>query len=151
MATHTLISTPGSCPETTALVSPVGGAFSPSFIGFMPLISPRPLTPRSCLLLPPTGSKNSRLSFQGRPPCQKGRTLPCGLEHGGQHPPDSSSVFSISTARSQSAADQLLIAPANSPLQYPIQGVEVQPLRSILVPGGEVDPWREAQYRSSKG
>lgn len=40
-----------------------------------------------------------------------------------------------STARSQSAADQLLIAPANSPLQYPLQGVEVQPLRSILVPG----------------
>ncbi|MEJ1277291.1 beta-14-N-acetyl-galactosaminyl transferase 1 [Cricetulus griseus] len=38
-------------------------------------------------------------------------------------------------ARSQSLADQLLIAPANSPLQYPLQGVEVQPLRSILVPG----------------
>uniref|UniRef100_A0A2I3LWA1 Beta-1,4-N-acetyl-galactosaminyltransferase 1 n=1 Tax=Papio anubis TaxID=9555 RepID=A0A2I3LWA1_PAPAN len=37
--------------------------------------------------------------------------------------------------RSQSPADQLLIAPANSPLQYPLQGVEVQPLRSILVPG----------------
>uniref|UniRef100_A0A8C9AEC3 Beta-1,4 N-acetylgalactosaminyltransferase n=1 Tax=Prolemur simus TaxID=1328070 RepID=A0A8C9AEC3_PROSS len=36
---------------------------------------------------------------------------------------------------SQSPADQLLIAPANSPLQYPLQGVEVQPLRSILVPG----------------
>lgn len=39
--------------------------------------------------------------------------------------------------RSQSLADQLLIAPANSPLQYPLQGVEVQPLRSILVPGRE--------------
>lgn len=46
------------------------------------------------------------------------------------------------TARSQSAADQLLIAPANSPLQYPLQGVEVQPLRSILVPGGENGPKR---------
>lgn len=44
------------------------------------------------------------------------------------------------TARSQSAADQLLIAPANCPLQYPLQGVEVQPLRSILVPGGENGP-----------
>ena len=44
------------------------------------------------------------------------------------------------TARSQSTADQLLIAPANSPLQYPLQGVEVQPLRSILVPGGENGP-----------
>uniref|UniRef100_A0A5F9DHE7 Beta-1,4-N-acetyl-galactosaminyltransferase 1 n=1 Tax=Oryctolagus cuniculus TaxID=9986 RepID=A0A5F9DHE7_RABIT len=38
-------------------------------------------------------------------------------------------------SRSRSPADQLIIAPANSPLQYPLQGVEVQPLRSILVPG----------------
>ncbi|XP_029061835.1 beta-1,4 N-acetylgalactosaminyltransferase 1 isoform X1 [Monodon monoceros] len=43
--------------------------------------------------------------------------------------------FQAFLSRSQSAADQLLIAPANSPLQYPLQGVEVQPLRSILVPG----------------
>lgn len=48
--------------------------------------------------------------------------------------------FPSSTDRSQSAADQLLIAPANCPLQYPVQGVEVQPLRSILVPGGEKGP-----------
>ncbi|XP_062932002.1 beta-1,4 N-acetylgalactosaminyltransferase 1 isoform X7 [Cynocephalus volans] len=43
--------------------------------------------------------------------------------------------FQAFLLRSQSPADQLLIAPANSPLQYPLQGVEVQPLRSILVPG----------------
>ncbi|XP_013972669.2 beta-1,4 N-acetylgalactosaminyltransferase 1 isoform X2 [Canis lupus familiaris] len=43
--------------------------------------------------------------------------------------------FQAFLSRSQSAADQLLIASANSPLQYPLQGVEVQPLRSILVPG----------------
>ncbi|XP_057412959.1 beta-1,4 N-acetylgalactosaminyltransferase 1 isoform X2 [Balaenoptera acutorostrata] len=43
--------------------------------------------------------------------------------------------FQAFLSRSQSTADQLLIAPANSPLQYPLQGVEVQPLRSILVPG----------------
>lgn len=43
--------------------------------------------------------------------------------------------FQAFLSRSQAAADQLLIAPANSPLQYPLQGVEVQPLRSILVPG----------------
>uniref|UniRef100_A0A8C6QSB4 Beta-1,4 N-acetylgalactosaminyltransferase n=1 Tax=Nannospalax galili TaxID=1026970 RepID=A0A8C6QSB4_NANGA len=41
--------------------------------------------------------------------------------------------FQAFLSRSQSLADQLLIAPANSPLQYPLQGVEVQPLRSILV------------------
>nr|XP_020018817.1 beta-1,4 N-acetylgalactosaminyltransferase 1 isoform X1 [Castor canadensis] len=43
--------------------------------------------------------------------------------------------FQAFLSRSHSPADQLLIAPANSPLQYPLQGVEVQPLRSILVPG----------------
>lgn len=43
--------------------------------------------------------------------------------------------FQAFLSRSQSLTDQLLIAPANSPLQYPLQGVEVQPLRSILVPG----------------
>ncbi|KAM9228923.1 beta-1,4 N-acetylgalactosaminyltransferase 1 isoform 2-T2 [Dugong dugon] len=43
--------------------------------------------------------------------------------------------FQAFLSRSQSPTDQLLIAPANSPLQYPLQGVEVQPLRSILVPG----------------
>ncbi|ELK15325.1 Beta-1,4 N-acetylgalactosaminyltransferase 1 [Pteropus alecto] len=48
--------------------------------------------------------------------------------------------FQAFLSRSQSAADQLLIAPANSPLQYPLQGVEVQPLRSILVPGLSLHP-----------
>ncbi|XP_051499693.1 beta-1,4 N-acetylgalactosaminyltransferase 1 [Apus apus] len=32
-------------------------------------------------------------------------------------------------------ADRLLIVPANSPLEYPAQGVEVRPLQTILVPG----------------
>ncbi|KAM6215304.1 beta-1,4 N-acetylgalactosaminyltransferase 1 isoform 3-T3 [Rhynchocyon petersi] len=43
--------------------------------------------------------------------------------------------FKEQVVRSLSSADQLLIAPANCPLQYPLQGVEVQPLKSILVPG----------------
>ncbi|KAI4896538.1 hypothetical protein NFI96_034133 [Prochilodus magdalenae] len=37
--------------------------------------------------------------------------------------------------RSQSAADVLIVAEANSPLQYPTQGVEVQPKKSIIIPG----------------
>ncbi|XP_069509712.1 beta-1,4 N-acetylgalactosaminyltransferase 1 isoform X2 [Ambystoma mexicanum] len=37
--------------------------------------------------------------------------------------------------RSQSPADRLLIAKANSPLEYPVQGVEVRPLATILLPG----------------
>uniref|UniRef100_A0A8U8C326 Glycosyltransferase 2-like domain-containing protein n=1 Tax=Geospiza parvula TaxID=87175 RepID=A0A8U8C326_GEOPR len=32
-------------------------------------------------------------------------------------------------------ADRLLIVPANSPLEYPAQGVEVRPLQTVLVPG----------------
>ncbi|XP_053552442.1 beta-1,4 N-acetylgalactosaminyltransferase 1-like, partial [Bombina bombina] len=31
--------------------------------------------------------------------------------------------------------DKLIIAKANSPLQYPTQGVEVRPLQTILIPG----------------
>ncbi|XP_065510279.1 beta-1,4 N-acetylgalactosaminyltransferase 1 isoform X1 [Caloenas nicobarica] len=37
--------------------------------------------------------------------------------------------------RVQSPADRLLIVPANSPLEYPAQGVEVRPLQTVLVPG----------------
>ncbi|KAM6307933.1 LOW QUALITY PROTEIN: beta-1,4 N-acetylgalactosaminyltransferase 1 [Podargus strigoides] len=37
--------------------------------------------------------------------------------------------------RVQSPADRLLIVRANSPLEYPAQGVEVRPLQSVLVPG----------------
>ncbi|XP_037346540.2 beta-1,4 N-acetylgalactosaminyltransferase 1 isoform X1 [Pungitius pungitius] len=37
--------------------------------------------------------------------------------------------------RTQTPADLLLIAEANNPLQYPTQGVEVRPLRTIIIPG----------------
>ncbi|KAI5095604.1 beta-1,4 N-acetylgalactosaminyltransferase 1, partial [Silurus meridionalis] len=37
--------------------------------------------------------------------------------------------------RSQTASNLLIIAEANVPLQYPTQGVEVQPTRSTLIPG----------------
>ncbi|XP_061203786.1 beta-1,4 N-acetylgalactosaminyltransferase 1 [Neopsephotus bourkii] len=37
--------------------------------------------------------------------------------------------------RVQSPADRLLIVRANSPLEYPAQGVEVRPLQTVLVPG----------------
>lgn len=37
--------------------------------------------------------------------------------------------------RSQTPADVLIIAEANSPLQYPTQGVEVRPLKTIIIPG----------------
>nr|XP_033791301.1 beta-1,4 N-acetylgalactosaminyltransferase 1 isoform X2 [Geotrypetes seraphini] len=38
-------------------------------------------------------------------------------------------------SRTQSLADKLIVAPANFPLEYPVQGVEVRPLQTILVPG----------------
>ncbi|XP_029690063.1 beta-1,4 N-acetylgalactosaminyltransferase 1a isoform X2 [Takifugu rubripes] len=37
--------------------------------------------------------------------------------------------------RIYSPADELILAEANSPLQYPTQGIEVQPLKTILIPG----------------
>ncbi|XP_064778334.1 beta-1,4 N-acetylgalactosaminyltransferase 1-like isoform X2 [Oncorhynchus masou masou] len=37
--------------------------------------------------------------------------------------------------RYQTPADLLVIAEANSPLQYPTQGVEVRPLKTIVIPG----------------
>ncbi|KAM9444607.1 beta-1,4 N-acetylgalactosaminyltransferase 1-like [Clarias gariepinus] len=37
--------------------------------------------------------------------------------------------------RSHTAADVLIIAEANNPLQYPTQGVEVRPKKSTLIPG----------------
>lgn len=37
--------------------------------------------------------------------------------------------------RSYSPADELIVAEANSPLQYPTQGVEVRPLKTIIIPG----------------
>lgn len=40
--------------------------------------------------------------------------------------------------RSYSPADVLIVAEANSPLQYPIQGVEVRPLKTIIIPGNSM-------------
>ncbi|KAG7493716.1 beta-1,4 N-acetylgalactosaminyltransferase 1 [Solea senegalensis] len=37
--------------------------------------------------------------------------------------------------RSQTPADVLMVAEANNPLQYPTQGVEVRPLKTIIIPG----------------
>ncbi|CAG07428.1 unnamed protein product, partial [Tetraodon nigroviridis] len=37
--------------------------------------------------------------------------------------------------RIYSPADELIVAEANSPLQYPTQGIEVHPLKTILIPG----------------
>ncbi|KAG8129621.1 putative Beta-14 N-acetylgalactosaminyltransferase protein [Naja naja] len=42
---------------------------------------------------------------------------------------------SFISIRSHSPLDQLIIAQANSPLEYPVQGVEVRPLQTILIPG----------------
>ncbi|XP_066440506.1 beta-1,4 N-acetylgalactosaminyltransferase 1 isoform X2 [Eleutherodactylus coqui] len=45
------------------------------------------------------------------------------------------SEFKNFKKRSYSPADRIIIAEANSPLQYPVQGVEVRPLKTILIPG----------------
>uniref|UniRef100_A0A3Q0T0J1 Beta-1,4-N-acetyl-galactosaminyl transferase 1a n=1 Tax=Amphilophus citrinellus TaxID=61819 RepID=A0A3Q0T0J1_AMPCI len=59
-----------------------------------------------------------------------------------EHHPDPESIkhhraqeYSNFKRRSYSPADALIVAEANTPLQYPIQGVEVQPLKTIIIPG----------------
>ncbi|XP_034958589.1 beta-1,4 N-acetylgalactosaminyltransferase 1 isoform X2 [Zootoca vivipara] len=49
--------------------------------------------------------------------------------------------------RSYSPSDQLLIVRANSPLEYPAQGVEVRPLRTILIPGLSLQAAERALYQ----
>ncbi|XP_035512832.1 beta-1,4 N-acetylgalactosaminyltransferase 1a [Morone saxatilis] len=43
--------------------------------------------------------------------------------------------YSSFQKRSYNPADVLIIAEANNPLQYPTQGVEVRPLKTIIIPG----------------
>lgn len=38
-------------------------------------------------------------------------------------------------SRLYTPADELIVAKANSPLQYPTQGLAVRPLRTIIIPG----------------
>ncbi|XP_051518190.1 beta-1,4 N-acetylgalactosaminyltransferase 1-like isoform X2 [Myxocyprinus asiaticus] len=54
------------------------------------------------------------------------------MEHGNDNIPYH---IKDSVSRTYTAADLLILAEANSPLQYPTQGVEVRPKRTILIPG----------------
>ncbi|XP_064257139.1 beta-1,4 N-acetylgalactosaminyltransferase 1 isoform X2 [Passer domesticus] len=47
----------------------------------------------------------------------------------------------------QTPADRLLIVPANSPLEYPAQGVEVRPLQTVLVPGLSLQAPARSRYQ----
>ncbi|XP_061871474.1 beta-1,4 N-acetylgalactosaminyltransferase 1 [Colius striatus] len=49
--------------------------------------------------------------------------------------------------RVQSPADRLLIVRANSPLEFPSQGVEVRPLQTVLVPGLSLQATGRATYQ----
>uniref|UniRef100_A0AAV2M4Y8 Glycosyltransferase 2-like domain-containing protein n=2 Tax=Knipowitschia caucasica TaxID=637954 RepID=A0AAV2M4Y8_KNICA len=51
--------------------------------------------------------------------------------------------------RSTSVLSQVLLAPANSPLQFPIQGVSVLPLKSRLIPGLAVYAEEKRDYKVS--
>ncbi|XP_060750137.1 beta-1,4 N-acetylgalactosaminyltransferase 1a isoform X1 [Tachysurus vachellii] len=49
--------------------------------------------------------------------------------------------------RSHTAANLLIIAEANTPLQYPTQGVDVQPKKSTLIPGLALKMKSQSAYR----
>ncbi|XP_068603827.1 beta-1,4 N-acetylgalactosaminyltransferase 1a [Brachionichthys hirsutus] len=79
--------------------------------------------PYSELLFPRVRAHNVDLAFL------ESRPDPEGVR---QHRAQEYSSFQM---RSQSPADLLVISEANSPLQYPTQGVEVRPLQKIIIPG----------------
>lgn len=47
----------------------------------------------------------------------------------------------VVVCRIYSPTDELIVAEANSPLQYPTQGIEVRPLKTILIPGNSSIPY----------
>ncbi|XP_070597037.1 beta-1,4 N-acetylgalactosaminyltransferase 1 isoform X1 [Erythrolamprus reginae] len=49
--------------------------------------------------------------------------------------------------RTQVPLDQLIIVQANSPLEFPVQGVEVRPLQTILIPGLSLQAVERTLYR----
>ncbi|XP_059499324.1 beta-1,4 N-acetylgalactosaminyltransferase 1 isoform X2 [Stegostoma tigrinum] len=49
--------------------------------------------------------------------------------------------------RSQSSADVMIIAKANTPLEYPTQGLHVRPLKTIMIPGLSLQAPSRKLYR----
>ncbi|XP_075995791.1 beta-1,4 N-acetylgalactosaminyltransferase 1-like [Genypterus blacodes] len=79
--------------------------------------------PLANLLFPRVWAHNLHLSFLSSHPDPEGVK-----RHRAQE-------YSSSQKRSYTPADELIVAEANSPLQYPTQGVQVQPLRTAIIPG----------------
>ncbi|KAM9785469.1 LOW QUALITY PROTEIN: beta-1,4 N-acetylgalactosaminyltransferase 1a [Neosynchiropus ocellatus] len=79
--------------------------------------------PFSDLVFPRVRATDFRLAFLGSHPDPEGVKRLRAREH------------SSFLKRGFSPADLLIVAQANSPLQFPTQGVEVRPLKTVLVPG----------------
>ncbi|KAM6928832.1 beta-1,4 N-acetylgalactosaminyltransferase 1a [Lycodopsis pacificus] len=79
--------------------------------------------PLSNLLFPRVWAHNIELAFLESHPDPMGVT-----RHRAQE-------YSRFQKRSYNPADLLIVAEANNPLQYPTQGVEVRPLKTIIIPG----------------
>ncbi|KAM8864070.1 beta-1,4 N-acetylgalactosaminyltransferase 1a [Spinachia spinachia] len=79
--------------------------------------------PLSSLLFPRVWAHNIALAFLESHPD------PSGVKR------DRAQEYSKFQMRSYSPADVLIVAEANSPLQYPTQGLEVRPLKTIIIPG----------------
>lgn len=79
--------------------------------------------PYSNLLFPRVGARKDDLAFLESHPD------PEGIKH------HRAQEYSRFKQRTYSPADELIVAEANSPLQYPTQGVRVRPLKTIIIPG----------------
>ncbi|XP_061592143.1 beta-1,4 N-acetylgalactosaminyltransferase 1a [Cololabis saira] len=90
--------------------------------------------PFSDLLFPRVGANNLAHAFlQNNPHSEKIKN------HRAQE-------YNSFQRRSYSPADVLIVAEANSPLQYPTQGVKVQPLRTIIIPGLGLKQKKRSEY-----
>ncbi|XP_072223666.1 beta-1,4 N-acetylgalactosaminyltransferase 1a [Leuresthes tenuis] len=79
--------------------------------------------PFSSLLFPPVWAYNLQYAFL------ENHHDPEGIKH------HRAQEYKNFQRRSYNPADVLIVAEANNPLQYPIQGVEVQPLKTIIILG----------------
>ncbi|XP_024149632.1 beta-1,4 N-acetylgalactosaminyltransferase 1a [Oryzias melastigma] len=83
---------------------------------------------------PPVWAQNLQKAFLGNHPDPEGVK---------RHRTQEYDKFKI---RSSSPADVLIVAEANNPLQYPSQGVEVQPLKTIIIPGLALKQNKRSNY-----
>ncbi|XP_031415802.1 beta-1,4 N-acetylgalactosaminyltransferase 1-like [Clupea harengus] len=112
---------------------------------FAPTLHKRLVGIKDCQTLP--SALSSATNISRRPPTHcscKGALLKDFFKNDNDTVRRRQEEYRKHKARTSSSLDLLLVAPANSPLQYPIQGFTVVPLQRTLIPGlGVYAPHRD--------